>query len=402
MMKKSTLFFFLLFTLTSFYAESKDFPTGYWRLELHLSKAKVPFLIKLDKHSKTYSGSIFNGKETISLDGIKQTLTGIVIPIQDYEITMELHWPKKGKLKGQLIRHNKNPILKFSISGEHGMRERFTEKLQPTTINLTGNWSVDLIDENGGIEKGILTFEQNKNKFNGSILTPTGDYRYMEGRVYGNEFIAASFDGVFNYLLKGKINGNRIEAYLLSNSKTKISGERNPNAKLPNAYQQTQIDKIQFSFPDLSGNNISLSHKRFLNRPVIIQLFGSWCPNCIDEMNYLIPWYNKNHSRNIEIIALAFERSLTLKDSKIQLLKIQKKKNLPYTLLLAGATSSDRPQDKLPGLKNFISFPTTIFLNKKHQVVKVHAGFTGPGTGDFFEKWKIEFEQTVTEILEEK
>ena len=72
---------------------------------------------------------------------------------------------------------------------------------------------------------------------------------------------------------------------------------------------------------------------------------------------------------------------------------------VPYTILQVGSTAEDKPADKLPGLKNFISFPTTIFLNKKHEVVKVHAGFSGPSTGEFFEKWKIEFNQTINELL---
>ena len=66
---------------------------------------------------------------------------------------------------------------------------------------------------------------------------------------------------------------------------------------------------------------------------------------------------------------------------------------------MAGPTSADKPMDKIPGLKNFISFPTTVFLNKKHEVVKVHAGFTGPGTGEFFEQWKKEFNETVNGLL---
>ena len=72
---------------------------------------------------------------------------------------------------------------------------------------------------------------------------------------------------------------------------------------------------------------------------------------------------------------------------------------IPYTVLIAGSTSQDKPADKIPGIKNFISFPTTVFLNKKHEVVKVHAGFTGPSTGEFYQKWKTEFNQTVDELL---
>ena len=116
-------------------------------------------------------------------------------------------------------------------------------------------------------------------------------------------------------------------------------------------------------------------------------------------MNFLIPWYKNNHKRGVEIIALAFERSLSPEEANKQLLKVQKKMQVPYTLLQAGSTAEDKPMDKILGLKNFISFPTTIFLDKKHKVVKVHAGFSGPSTGEFFETWKKEFNQTVNGLL---
>ena len=116
-------------------------------------------------------------------------------------------------------------------------------------------------------------------------------------------------------------------------------------------------------------------------------------------MNFLIPWYEKNNKRGVEIVALAFERSLSIEEATRQLLKVQKKLNVPYVILQAGSTAEDKPSDKLPGLTNFISFPTTIFLNKKHEVVKVHAGFNGPSTGEYFEKWKVEFNQTIDALV---
>src|SRR5690606_18870519 len=109
--------------------------------------------------------------------------------------------------------------------------------------------------------------------------------------------------------------------------------------------------------------------------------------------------YKKNKERGIEIIALAFERSLSPEAARIQLRKTQKQKNIPYALLHAGSTSEDKPMNKIPGLKNFISFPTTVFLDKNHKVVKVHAGFNGPSTGEFYQQWIKEFEQTVDDLL---
>src|SRR5690606_29302552 len=163
---------------------------------------------------------------------------------------------------------------------------------------------------------------------------------------------------------------------------------------------QTKLEKgLNFFFPDLSGRRVSLKDDRYKNKPVIVTFFGSWCPNCIDEMNFLIPWYNENRERGIEIIALAFERSVSPQAARAQLLKTRKQKEIPYALLHAGSTSEDKPADLIPGLKNFISFPTTVFLDKNHNVYKVHAGFNGPSTGEFYKQWIKEFEQTVDELL---
>ncbi len=188
-----------------------------------------------------------------------------------------------------------------------------------------------------------------------------------------------------------------MEAAILANWKTDVTGLKDDKASLPDPYKQTQLDKMSFTFPDINGKKVSLSD--FKGKPVIVSFFGSWCPNCVDEMNYLAPWFKENKKRGIELIALSFERSLSQADARMQLTKTAKKLDMDFPVLLAGSTADDKPMDKIPGLKNFISFPTTVYLNKKHEVVKVHAGFTGPSTGKFYEEWKKEFNHDVDELL---
>ncbi len=374
--------------------------SGTWRFELKTANATIPFIADLNLGSTNGSGKIFNGKEVISLQDITLTNKMLRIPLNPYEITLELRAESPTSLKGFWIRHNKSPKIELPVSATFGSAERFPGPKKAASINLNGRWAVTLIDEQKVSTPAVAVFEQKNNYFTGSILTPTGDLRYLEGYVSGNTFEAASFDGMFNYILKGKISGKKLEAEVLTTYKLKMVGHLEPKAELPDAYAATKLEApLKFSFPDLTGKKISLSDPTFKNRPIVVQFFGSWCPNCIDEMNYLIPWYKENKKRGIEIIALAFERSLSAAEAKKQLMKVQKKNAVPYPLLLAGTTAADKPMEKITGLKNFISFPTTIFLNKKHEVVKVHAGFTGPSTGTFFEKWKGEFNQTINELL---
>ncbi len=388
---------FLLFL--SFEAFSGTLNTGPWRFELKTTHAVVPFILEFSKNKNKYEASLQNGKEIIPLKDIQVNGNQISIPLQTYEISLELELLKDGLIAGALVRHNKNPKVKTPVSANFALSERFPEKKQKPEINLSGRWAISMLDEQEHKDTGILLFEQKDNQLNGSILTPTGDYRYFEGYVSGNEFVAASFDGVYNYLLKGKVKDGKLSAEILSNYKTIIEGKKDESAELPDAYKQTQLERLNFNFPDLQGKFVQLESSQFRNKPVIVQFFGSWCPNCLDEMNYLIPWYKTRKQKNIEIIALAFERSNTKEEAKKQLLKTKKKYQIPYTLLIAGSTSDDKPKDKIPGLKNFISFPTTLFLNKKHEIIKIHAGFTGPSTGEFFERWKKEFNQTVEEMV---
>ncbi len=400
MMKNISLILASMMLFLTFQAESSVLDTGPWRFELKTSNAVIPFIIEFKLVKNKYYGTLRNGKETIKLNDIKIINKRVSIPLQMYQSSLEMEQPKKGRMTGLLIRHNKNPKVETPVQAIHALNVKYPEEKNKPLIDLNGKWSVTLMDEDDKKDTGVIIFEQKENELHGSILTPTGDYRYMEGFVSGSEFEAASFDGVYNYLVRGTVEKDgKLEAKILSSSITKIEGKKDPNAELPDAYKQTQVESINFSFPNLAGRKVSLTDKKFKNKPIIIQFFGTWCPNCLDEMNYLIPWYNENKNRGIEIVALSFERGLSHAEAKKQLMKVQKKKKIPYTLLLAGSTSEDKPMDKVPGLKNFISFPTTVFLNKKHEVVKVHAGFTGPSTGEFYVKWKTEFNQTVNEIL---
>ncbi len=399
MMKKTWFLISIIFFSLSSQVRSEAIPYGPWRFELEMKYAKIPFIIEFSQKDKKLLGTLKNGEESITLDNIEHQGKSVSIPLGPYEVSLELKQESATRLSGHLIKHNRNPKVLLPVTGVAGSPHRFITDKKPTALSLTGKWAVTLEHSPNGQDPGVIVFQQKGNNLSGSILTPTGDYRYLEGYISGNEFEAASFDGVYNYLLKGSVKDGKLQASLLSNSITKIEGKFDKNAQLPDAYKQTQLNSLSFTFPNLNGEGISLSDPKFKNKPVIIQFFGSWCPNCIDEMNYLIPWYQSNKDRGIEIIALAFELSQNEALAKKQLMKVQKKYTIPYPLLLAGSTSSDKPMEKIPGLKNFKSFPTTVYLNKKHQVVKVHAGFTGPSTGEFYENWKKEFNQTVNELL---
>lgn len=402
MMKKSLFVLSLLLIFINIKASAAQISAGSWKFVLKTSNADVPFIINFKYQNKKLTGVLYNGKEKIPLGDITYDKDLISIPLQTYELSLELTQQTPKFVSGNLVRHNKNPILKTPLEGHFGVKKRYDVPKGKVLINLSGIWALTMEDDKGEKSPAIGKFTQKNHHFSGSLLTPTGDYRYIDGQVNGDKFEGASFDGVYNYVLRGSVKKGQMTAEVLSSSITKVSGKIDPKAKLPDAYKQTEIKELKFIFPNLKGKSVSLNHPKFVGKPVVVQIFGSWCPNCMDEMNFLIPWYLENSKRGVEIIALAFERSLSPEEATIQLKKVQKKMKVPYVILQAGSTSEDKPAEKLIGIKNFISFPTTIFLDKNHKVVKVHAGFSGPSTGEYFEKWKTEFNKTIDGLLETK
>ncbi len=386
------------FSLSAFSADK--IKAGTWRFEMQTTYATIPFVIDFKWKKGELTGKLLNGKETIELRGIQVKKDEISIPLQTYQNSLELVVESNEIVSGHHVRNNKNPILKTPLRGHFGESKRFPKEHAPSKINIDGKWSLSMTDEEGVVSPGIAVFHQKGDVIHGTILTSTGDYRYFEGYATSEEFEVASFDGVFNYLFNGKVTKDTFKGSIGNNGMTKVEGKRDSKATLPDAYAQTQVTSFNFLFPDLqTGKLVALSDAKFKNKPIIVQFFGSWCPNCMDETNFLIPWYKANRKRGVEIVALAFERALDPEGAKIQLKKVKQKKNIPYTILIAGTTAEDKPKDKIQGLTNFISFPTTVFLNRKHEVVKVHAGFSGPSTGEYFEKWKSEFDQTVNGLL---
>lgn len=383
-MKKTLLFVLLLFCFSSY-----ALTDGHYRLELSTQYTKIPFIMKASGQGKVFE--ILNGKEVIELQNIKtKKKNHLTLQIPTYQVQLSLDIDTD-KLSGQFIRSNGTQL---PLTGSVGSELFSPSSKKPSSFH--GKWQV--VDNKG--ETNVLLFEQEGTSINGSYLTKYGDYRHFTGVVDGGKFRASSFDGVYNYLIEGELKNDKLHAQILSNSKIELEGKRNNEAALPDPYKLTQVEaKLAFSFPDLNNNPVSLKDKDFKNKPVIIQIFGSWCPNCIDELNYLIPWYQKNNKRGIKLIALSFERTGDAKKAQMILKKLEDKHKLNYPLLLAGVSSEDTPEKKLPGIKNFMAFPTTIFLDKNHNVYKVHTGFNGPSTGEFYLEWQKEFNQTVDHLL---
>ena len=144
---------------------------------------------------------------------------------------------------------------------------------------------------------------------------------------------------------------------------------------------------------------ISLTDVEYRHHVKIIQLFGTWCPNCMDESIFLDSIYITRKEEGLTIFGLAFERSPDFNIAKKGIIKMQKRLNIHYPLLIAGTNKKGDVQKVLPSIQNFFSYPTTLFVDRKGNIVKVHSGFSGPATGQELEKYKFDFNRTLDRLL---
>lgn len=121
----------------------------------------------------------------------------------------------------------------------------------------------------------------------------------------------------------------------------------------------------------------------------------------MDETRFLAPWYDQNKNRGIEIIGLAYERKPDFKYASERVKRMIEKLDVSYDFVIAGTDDKATASSTLPMLNRIAAFPTTIFIGKDGLVKKIHTGFSGPGTGEYYEQFKEEFNQTINELLAE-
>lgn len=256
--------------------------------------------------------------------------------------------------------------------------------------------------DNASFSVGIFN-SIGENEISATFRTTTGDYGYMHGGYKENKIVLSTFNGSRAYLFEAEMNKDSIEGvmYAGNHSKTIVKGVLDNDFELSNEYSLTSLkgknQKFDFSFENTLGKLISIDDKFYDGKSMVVQLMGSWCSNCLDESKFYVDYMNKNELKDIEFVALAFEYAKTKDNALNSIRKLKKQLGINYPILLAQYGSSDKSRalEKFPMLNKIISYPTTIFLDKNKDVIKIHTGFNGPATGEKYTEFINEFNSTI-------
>jgi peroxiredoxin len=394
-------------SLNSCQPEVMPMKVGMWRGALIVRENEVPFLFEV-KETTPQSTSVFliNGDDRFELNKVTYSNDSVTIPIDLYDVVLTGKL-RADKIDGQFIKTASNKTaVKIPFKAEFGDLPRFAANNETPCATLNGTWDVSVISP-GNINRTVGYFDQKGAKVTGSILETSGDYRFFEGVVQGKKFRLSAFGGSTPYLVNCEFsNDTTFSGEFVTLSQTlKLEGRRNPKATMPDPYIESHLKEeyssIAFSFPNPEGKQVALTDPEYQGKVVIVTILGSWCPNCLDENSFLSSWYKTNHQRGVEIIGLGFERKDDFESAKKSLSSLKHRLGIDYEILFAGKSGADNASKALPALNGISAFPTTIFIDKKGKVRKVHTGFNGPATGKFYEEFKTEFNVLIDGLVAE-
>jgi thiol-disulfide isomerase/thioredoxin len=146
---------------------------------------------------------------------------------------------------------------------------------------------------------------------------------------------------------------------------------------------------------------ISTTDPAYQGKVVVLQVLGSWCPNCLDETPFLAEFHDKYQSQGLEVIGLGFERTAIKEKAFNNLQRLKNRYKVNYEMVLAGTPDSSGVANALPNLAKIAAFPTTIFIDKKGVVRRIHTGFNGPATGEAYTEYRAEFTHYIESLLAE-
>jgi len=386
--------------------EDLDLYNGTWRVLMYLDSNDLSTNLPFNMTVRGNTVTISNASERIQITEYRQEgdTTILVMPV----FGTELRFAKDNEeeLKGFWVNSLKKEPYRIPIAAYHRDQRRFASNNNNTPNNIGGRWKVTFSPDSEDAYTAVGIFEQAGNRLTGTFMTETGDYRHLEGNFDGHYLNLSAFDGSHAFLFKAEAKSNNsIEGNFWSGTHWKESwvAERNETFQLASASSLTKLKDgattLNFSFPNLANEPISLQDEAYKDKVCIVQILGSWCPNCMDETRYFVELYEQYHEQGLEIIGIDFEPDGKFETFERNVTKMKEDLNVPYEIVFGGSSRKSEAAEALPELEHIMSYPTSIFIDRTGTVQYIHTGFSGPATGEHYELTKEIMESWVEEML---
>lgn len=395
-------FLIIVLFLVSCEEEKKPPKTGKWTGYLEvLEGKKLPVRFAVVEEGESWKMTFNNAEETLNSYVAELAGEKAKVEFPVFETHFDLNY-SKDSLWGKYLLPNLGRELNFNARPG----ELTFAKPQPSDANLQGSWQALFETETPTPYPALAEFKQEGTRLTGTIRTTTGDYRYLEGEVKKDSLWLSTFDGAHQFLFLAGMEGDSLKGKFYSGNHylSEFTAWKNAEYQLPSPDSLTYLlpgyDRLAFSFKDTEGQLRSLEDEEFKGKPVVVQLIGSWCPNCLEESKFVAQYRKEHPEIEVPFVALAFEYAKPEEKALSLLKRHQDRLAMDYPILLAqyGGVDKQDAQQKLPMLSSVWSYPTILFLDQNHKPIRIHAGFNGKATGEVYQKFTEEFHETLVEL----
>jgi thiol-disulfide isomerase/thioredoxin len=382
-------------------AASAQSLAGLWDASVVVNKLEIPFRFEIAGDGANVKGSFFNGDEKVtSTSGSLENGT-LTLAFDEYG-TKVIATVKDGALEGEYNRGTRGAPYPFKA-------KRFTPVVVGDTNipTIAGLWNIQVGKSSKGEAAWQLIVRQSGAEVSAAILRVDGDTGALTGSFRDGKFVLSHFSGARPSLLEltpaadgtlAVVQGRDEPLTALRAEQARAKGLPEPSDPSRFTSVKDPTEPLRFSFPDLSGRTVSNTDEKFRGKVVIVNIGGSWCPNCHDEAPFLADLYKKYKGQGLEIVLLSFEEAEQMKNPA-RVRAFIKRYGIDYTVLVPGEPRE--LADKMPQGVNLNSFPTSFILGRDGRVRSVHAGFPGPASGEFHKQAKAEITATVERLLGE-
>lgn len=386
---------------------------GQWRGILHLNDsmhADLPFNFELKRDKGHVTINIRNWTDRIVCTEVRETSDSLNWKIPVFDTYFICAIKSDTLFTGYWINNARTTLRNIRFEAHYGKDWRF---LPPTTVAKDppfypdGKWQAMFSPGVADSSAAVGDFVSEGNKVFGTFLTETGDYRFLEGNFIGNNLYLSTFDGAHAFLFKAQVTGKKMTGTYWSGIHwfEPFVAERNDSAHLRDANKLTYVSdstlSIQFTYLNDDRMPVSYSDPRYKGKVVILQVMGSWCPNCLDETKVLSELYKANQSKGLEIIGLDFEHTDDLNQACANVKRMKARYGTTYEVLITGRNNKREASEALPFLNGIMAFPTTVYIDKKGRIRRVYTGFNGLATGKVGMQQDEEMKAFVAKLLAE-
>jgi len=366
----------------------------------------VPVHLEITGSADKVSGALVDGEQRTRSTSGRWTDDSLTLMFAQYAVTLKTTL-KDGTLTGTYSRDSGAFSYPLELKRHHA-----TEGPRGQVPHIAGVWIIPTESPKGEHAWRLVVCQSGPN-VSATILRVDGDTGTLAGTYHDGKFVLSHFQDVRPAILEitasrdGSLALNLFgphvgakpgqQAVSLTASRQGITKDQ---PKPDDFTQHTSVsnphEKFRFSFPDLHGKLVSSSDPKFRDKVVLVNITGSWCPNCHDEAPYLAELYRKYHAQGLEVVALDFEEP-EQKQSLERLHTFISKYGITYTYLLAGEPSEIH--DKVPQAVNLNAWPTTFFLGRDGRVHAVETGFPSPGSAEFNDEVKQNYVANIEKLL---